>query len=83
MQLKIYGEKAKKIKEGQTFTAKIGSVEGSCVVTLESVECAIQLEGKTQEIAKSLFDEIENIEEYCPLCYEPLGNGKSHGSWCK
>ena len=83
MQLKIYGDKAKQIKEGQTFTAKIGSVEGRCVVTLESNECAIPLEGKTQEIAKSLYDEIENIEEYCPLCYEPLGNGKSHGSQCK
>lgn len=36
MQLKIYGEDAKKIKEGQIFTAKIDSVEGRTVVILES-----------------------------------------------
>ena len=61
MQLKIYGEKAKQIKDGQIFTAKIGSVEGRCVVTLESNECVIPLDGKTQEIAKSLYNEIENL----------------------
>jgi len=36
MELKIYGEKAKEITEGQTFTAEIGSVEGRTVVTLIS-----------------------------------------------
>ena len=35
MQLKIYGKKAKAIKEGQTFTAKIEYVEGRCIATLE------------------------------------------------
>lgn len=36
MQIKIYGEQAKAIKEGQTFTAKITSVEGRTVVVLEN-----------------------------------------------
>ena len=36
MQLKIYGDKAKEIKEGQTFEAKITYVEGRTVVILES-----------------------------------------------
>ena len=29
--------------------------------------------------------EKENFEkdEVCPLCCEPLDNGKTHGSWCK
>ena len=36
MILKIYGQDAKQIKEGETFTAKIGYVEGRTVVTLES-----------------------------------------------
>jgi len=22
-------------------------------------------------------------DHLCPLCYEPLNNGKPHGSWCK
>ena len=35
MQLKIYGEQAKQIKEGQTFTAKITYVEGRCIAILE------------------------------------------------
>ncbi len=28
---------------------------------------------------------VPDIEEdaLCPLCFEPLDNGKSHGSWCK
>ena len=28
---------------------------------------------------------VPDIEEgeLCPLCNEPLDNGKSHGSWCK
>jgi len=36
MQLKIYGEQAKQIKQGQTFTAKLDDVEGRTVVILES-----------------------------------------------
>ena len=31
-------------------------------------------------------EEIDNTPksgEICPLCYKPLDNGKSHGSWCK
>ena len=36
LQIKIYGDTAKQIKEGQVFTAKIGDVEGRTVVTLES-----------------------------------------------
>lgn len=36
MQLRIYGEQAKQIKEGQIFTAKITNVEGTTVVILES-----------------------------------------------
>ena len=35
MQLKIYGEQAKQIKEGQIFKAKIEYVEGRCVAILE------------------------------------------------
>ena len=35
MQLKIYGKNAKQIKEGQTFIAKITSVEGRTVLVLE------------------------------------------------
>ena len=35
MQLKIYGDKAKKIKENEVFIAKVDYVEGRCVVTLE------------------------------------------------
>ncbi len=35
-QIKIYGEQAKAIKEGQIFTAKITNVEGRTVVILES-----------------------------------------------
>jgi len=35
MQLKIYGQDAKEIKDGQTFTARITSVEGRQVVILE------------------------------------------------
>ena len=28
---------------------------------------------------------VSDIEEgeLCPLCSEPLDNGKTHGSWCK
>ena len=36
MEIKVYGDTAKKITEGQVFTAKIGDVEGRTVVTLES-----------------------------------------------
>lgn len=36
MQLKIYGEQAKQIKEGQIFIAKITNVEGRTVVILEA-----------------------------------------------
>ncbi len=36
MQLKIYGDKAKQIKEGQIFIAKITSIEGRTVVILEA-----------------------------------------------
>ena len=38
MQLKIYGEDAKQIHAGQTFTARIDSVEGRTIVILESDE---------------------------------------------
>jgi len=38
MQLKIYGDDAKKIHAGQIFTATIGNVEGRTVVILESKE---------------------------------------------
>jgi len=34
--IKVFGQDAKQIKEGQTFTATITSVEGRCVVILES-----------------------------------------------
>ena len=37
MEIKVYGDTAKKITEGQVFTARIGSVEGRTVVTLESI----------------------------------------------
>jgi len=69
MQLKIYGDDAKKIIEGQTFTASIGSVEGRTVVTLQSEET----------VEKIIEDELD----FCPLCYEKLDGKKSHGSWCK
>ena len=36
LQIKIYGDDAKKIIEGQVFTASIESVEGRTVVTLTS-----------------------------------------------
>lgn len=36
MQIKVYGDQAKQIKKGQTFTARVGSVEGATVVVLES-----------------------------------------------
>lgn len=46
MQLKIYGEQAKEIKEGQTFTAKITDVEGRTVVVLESnFDCGCERTG--------------------------------------
>ena len=35
MQIKVFGEKAKEIEEGQIFIAKVSSVEGRDVVTLE------------------------------------------------
>ncbi len=28
-------------------------------------------------------DELLDDDELCPLCFEPLNNGKSHGSFCK
>ena len=34
--IKIFGDKAKEIKEGDIFIASVGSVEGHCVVTLIS-----------------------------------------------
>ena len=33
-QIKIFGDKAKSISEGDEFIAKVGSVEGHTVVTL-------------------------------------------------
>ncbi len=36
MEIKVYGDKAKQITEGQVFIAKIGDEEGRTVVTLES-----------------------------------------------
>lgn len=38
MQLKIYGQDAKQITEGQIFIASVGSVEGHTVVTLTPEE---------------------------------------------
>lgn len=35
MQIKVFGEKAKEIEEGQVFIAKISSVEGRDVIILE------------------------------------------------
>ena len=37
-QIKVFGDKAKAIKEGQLFVASIGNVEGCVVVTLVPVE---------------------------------------------
>jgi len=38
MIIKVYGEQAKQIKEGQKFIAKLDDVEGRTVVILESDE---------------------------------------------
>jgi len=38
MKIKVYGEQAKQIKEGQIFKAKLDDVEGRTVVILESEE---------------------------------------------
>ena len=38
MQLKIYGEQAKKLHAGQTFTVTMDSVEGRVVAILESTD---------------------------------------------
>ena len=38
LEIKVFGEKAEQITEGQTFVATLGSVEGRTVVTLESVQ---------------------------------------------
>ena len=35
MQIKVFGEKAKEIEEGQVFIAKVSSVEGRDVIILE------------------------------------------------
>jgi len=37
----------------------------------------------SRDVAKAIYDQIDDTEEFCTLCYEPLGNGKSHGSSCK
>ena len=37
MEIKIFGETAKQIKEGQKFIASVGSVEGRTVVTLRTL----------------------------------------------
>jgi len=45
-EIKVFGDTAKQIKEGQVFTAKIGDVEGRTVVTLVAQEDP--LEGRTE-----------------------------------
>ncbi len=36
--IKVFGDKAKQIKEGDEFVASVGSVEGHTVVTLKPKE---------------------------------------------
>ena len=38
LEIKVFGDKAKQISEGQQFTATVGSVEGRTVVTLTSLK---------------------------------------------
>ncbi len=41
LEIKVFGEKAKRITEGQTFVATLGSVEGHDVITLRPTEDAV------------------------------------------
>lgn len=59
MQLKIYGEQAKQINEGDTFIAKIGDVEGRTVVTLENIE-SLDIIDKIRKV----FDDYGEYESY-------------------
>lgn len=43
-----------------------------------------RLKGKiVQNIMKDKMNNTSEPGELCPLCNEPIDNGKSHGSWCK
>ena len=37
MEIKVYGDKAKQVKEGDVFKASIDSIEGRTVVTLVKI----------------------------------------------
>jgi len=52
VEIKVYGEKAKHIKEGQVFLPSIKSVEGKTVVTLKSKEGLAVITDNTQSRRK-------------------------------
>lgn len=77
MKIKIFGEQTKEIKEGQTFIAKIDSVEGRTVVILESKDGQQSI---TSNMAKTncgnckisypkydMFD-LDDNKLYCKSC---------------
>lgn len=72
MKIKVYGEQAKQIKEGQIFKAKLDDVEGRIIVVLEN-EHEETCSEKLEKIRKEIIDELGedgDVDEYPPEdCY--------------
>ena len=63
MEIKVFGEQAKQIHTGQTFTARIDSVEGRTVVILESKEEFTEQDA-LEESWQQVKEDAEKMENY-------------------